>query len=97
MAVKVSHANEACNEAEGQQSASQPKATVCSEPVPRYRNPTGHSSRMDREGVLEKEMAKAAGSEPAAFPPASRDAAVGSSCTSAESDVEALLAKLRAL
>lgn len=70
---------------------------MCSELGQRYRNPTGHSSWMDRERVLEKEAVKAVESEPAAFPPSSGDAAVSSCGTNGESDVEALLAKLRAL
>ncbi|CAF99770.1 unnamed protein product [Tetraodon nigroviridis] len=96
-AVKASHANEARNEAEGQQSASQPKAAVCSESGQRYRNPMGHSSWVDREKVSEKETGKAVDPEPAAPSPTSGDAPVGSRSTNGESDVEALLAKLRAL
>lgn len=52
---------------------------------------------MDREKVLEKEMVKAADSEPASFRPPSGDTAVAGCNTNGESDVEALLAKLRAL
>lgn len=96
-AVKPSHANEARNEAEGQQAASQPKVAPCSESGRRYRNPAGHSSWLERERVLDKETVKAVESEPAAFQPTSGDAALSSCSTNGESDVEALLAKLRAL
>lgn len=96
-AVKASHANDARNEAEGQQAAPQPKVAPCSESGRRYRNPAGHSSWLERERVLGKETVKVVESEPAAFQPTSGDAALSSCTTHGESDVEALLAKLRAL
>lgn len=96
-AVKASHANEARNEAEGRPAPCQPKASTCSEAGRRVRNPTGHSSRLDRERASEREAAKEAEHEPAAFRPTSGDAALSSCSTNGESDVEALLAKLRAL
>eukprot|EP00066_Takifugu_rubripes_P005695 XP_003969938.1 PREDICTED: protein diaphanous homolog 3 isoform X1 [Takifugu rubripes] len=96
-AVKPSHANEARNEAAGQQAASQPKVAPCSESGRRYRNPAGHSSWLERERVLDGETVKVVESDPAAFQPTSRDAALSSCSTNGESDVEALLAKLRAL
>lgn len=96
-AVKASHANEGRNDAEGQSSASQPKVAAFPETGRRYRNPAGHSSWLDRERVLEKETVKVAEREPEAFQPTPGDGAVSSCSTNGEPDVEALLAKLRAL
>lgn len=101
--VKASHANEAHNEPEGHPSAARSKVAVCSESGRRYRNPPGHSSWLDRERVIEKETVRVAEkkmeieTEPPAFQVTSSGAAVSSCSTNGESDVEALLAKLRAL
>lgn len=101
-AVKVSNA-EAHNEPGGLPSAARSKVAVASESGRRYRNPLDHSSGLDRERVMERETVKAAkkemevGADPPAFQLTSTDAAVSSCNTNGESDVEALLAKLRAL
>ncbi|XP_036950617.1 protein diaphanous homolog 3-like isoform X5 [Acanthopagrus latus] len=102
--VKAPLAKEACNESEGHPSAARSKAAACSESGRRYRNPPGHSYWLDRERVVERVTVKPNEKEmevetqPPAFQPTSTAAAVGSSCGSnGESDVEALLAKLRAL
>lgn len=101
-AVKVSSA-EAHNEPGGLPSAARSKVAVSSESGRRYRNPLDQSSWLDRERVTERETVKAAKKEmeveadPLAFQLTSIDAAVSSCSTNGESDVEALLAKLRAL
>ncbi|XP_073319852.1 protein diaphanous homolog 3-like [Pagrus major] len=102
--VKAPPAKEALNESEGHPSAARSKAAACSESGRRYRNPPGHSYWLDRERVVERVTVKPNEKEteveaqPPAFQPASTSAAVSSSCgTNGESDVEALLAKLRAL
>lgn len=102
--VKAPLAKEAFNESEGHPSTARSKAAACSESGRRYRNPPGHSYWLDRERVVEKVPVKPIEKEmeveaqPPAFQPTSTGAAVSSSCGSnGESDVEALLAKLRAL
>ncbi|XP_030271041.1 protein diaphanous homolog 3 isoform X2 [Sparus aurata] len=102
--VKAPLAKEAFNESEGHPSTARSKAAACSESGRRYRNPPGHSCWLDRERVVEKVPVKPIEKEmeveaqPPAFQPTSTGAAVSSSCGSnGESDVEALLAKLRAL
>ncbi|XP_050930310.1 protein diaphanous homolog 3 [Lates calcarifer] len=102
-AVKAPPAKEAHNESEGQPSAARVKAVVCSDSGHRYRNAPSHSYGLDRERVVEREMVKLTekemevGAESLAFQPSSSGAAVSSCSTNGESDVEALLAKLRAL
>ncbi|XP_035507918.1 protein diaphanous homolog 3-like [Morone saxatilis] len=101
--VKAPPAKEAHNESEGHPSAARSKAAACTESGRRYRNPPGHSYWLDRERVVEREMVKPTEkemeveAEPPAFQPTSTGAAVSSCSTNGESDVEALLAKLRAL
>ncbi|XP_059208190.1 protein diaphanous homolog 3-like [Centropristis striata] len=101
--VKAPPAKEAHNESEGHPSAARAKAAACSEPGRRYRNAPGHSHWLDRERVVERETVKPTEKEmevearPPAFQPSSTGAAVSSCSTNGESDVEALLAKLRAL
>lgn len=102
--VKAPPAKEAHNESEGHPSAAaRAKAAACSESGRRYRITPGHSYGLDRERVVEREtfklMAKEMGveAEPPAFQPSSAGATVSSCSTNGESDVEALLAKLRAL
>lgn len=99
--MKATHAKAADNEPEAQQSVSQPKVAVYSESGRRYRYPQGHSSSLARERVMEREMVKATEKEvegePTAFQLTSSSAAVSSCTTNGESDVETLLAKLRAL
>lgn len=101
--VKAPHANETHNEPEGHPSAARSKVAVCSESGRRYRNPPGHSSWLDRERVIEKETVRVAEkkmeieTEPPALQVTSSGAVVSSCSTNGESDVEALLAKLRAL
>ncbi|XP_070683835.1 protein diaphanous homolog 3-like [Pempheris klunzingeri] len=102
-AVKAPPAKEAHNESEGHPSAARAKAAVCSESGRRYRNTPSHSYCMDRERVVERETIKPnekemeVEAELPAFKPTSTRAAVSSCSTNGESDVEALLAKLRAL
>lgn len=101
--MKVSNANEAHNEPEGLPSAARSKVAVSSESGRRYRNPLDHSSWLERERVMERGTVKAAKKEmevkadPPAFQLTSVGTAVSSCSTNGESDVEALLAKLRAL
>nr|XP_046246873.1 protein diaphanous homolog 3-like isoform X3 [Scatophagus argus]XP_046246882.1 protein diaphanous homolog 3-like isoform X3 [Scatophagus argus] len=101
--VKAPHAKEAHNESESHPSAARSKAAVCSESGRRYRNISGHSSWLDRERVVERETVKQTEkemeveTEPPAFQPTSTGAAVSCCSTNGDSDVEALLAKLRAL
>lgn len=102
-AVKAPPAKEVHNEPEGHPSAARAKTTACSESGHRYRNTPGHSYGLDRERVMERETVKPTEkeieveAEPLAFQPSSTGAAVSSCGTNGESDVEALLAKLRAL
>ncbi|XP_044208402.1 protein diaphanous homolog 3-like isoform X2 [Thunnus albacares] len=102
--VKAPPANEAHNESEGYPSATaRAKASACLESGRRYRNTPGHSYGQDRERVVERETVKPTAkeigfeAEPPAFQPPSAGATVSSCSTNGESDVEALLAKLRAL
>ncbi|XP_070787259.1 protein diaphanous homolog 3-like [Enoplosus armatus] len=103
--VKAPPAKEAHNESEVHPSAARAKAaaSACSESGRRYRNPPGHSHWLDRERVVERQTVKPTEkemeveAEPSAFQPSSTGAAVSSCSTNGESDVEALLAKLRAL
>ncbi|XP_044051300.1 protein diaphanous homolog 3-like [Siniperca chuatsi] len=92
-AVKAPPAKEAHNESEGHPSAARARAS-CSE--------SSRSYRLDRERAVERETVKnekemEVEAEPPAFQPSSTGAAVNSCSTNGESDVEALLAKLRAL
>ncbi|KAI3377530.1 hypothetical protein L3Q82_008697 [Scortum barcoo] len=102
-AVKATPAKEAHNESEGHPSAARAKAASCSESGRRYRNTPGHSYWLDRERVVDREMVRPTEkereveAEPSAIQPSSTDATVSSCTTNGESDVEALLAKLRAL
>ncbi|XP_047437384.1 protein diaphanous homolog 3-like isoform X2 [Mugil cephalus] len=111
-AGKAPPAKEAHNEAEGHPSTARAKAAVCSAPGRRYRNVPGQSYGVDRERVVErvkpaeKEMeveADAPTFQPSFSPSSSSSSssssgpAVGSCGSNGESDVEALLAKLRAL
>ncbi|KAM9366254.1 protein diaphanous homolog 3-like [Symphorus nematophorus] len=101
--VKAPPTKEALNESEGHPSAGRSKVAACLESGRRYRNPPGHSCWLDRERVVEREVVKPTQkeveveAEPPAFQPTSTVAAVSSCSTNGESDVEALLAKLRAL
>ncbi|CAJ1049539.1 protein diaphanous homolog 3-like isoform X2 [Xyrichtys novacula] len=102
-AVKAQAAKEANNESEGHLSAARDKAAAGSESGRRYRNNIANSCWMDRERVVEREMVKPiekeaeVEAEPPAFQSTSNSAAVSICSTNGESDVEALLAKLRAL
>ncbi|XP_026234870.1 protein diaphanous homolog 3-like isoform X2 [Anabas testudineus] len=102
-AVKAPPAREAHNESEGHSSAARAKTTSGSESGRRYRNTPGQSYGLDRERVIERETVKPTEkeieveAERPAFQPSSTGAAVSSCGTNGESDVEALLAKLRAL
>lgn len=101
--MKAPPAKEAHNESEGHPSAARAKAATCSESGRRYRNTPGQSRWLDRERVVERETvkpnekAKEVEAEPPAFQPTSAGAAVSSCSSNGESDLEALLAKLRAL
>ncbi|XP_031162100.1 protein diaphanous homolog 3 isoform X6 [Sander lucioperca] len=101
--VKAPPTKEAHNESEGHPSAARTKAAACSESGRRYRNTPSHSHWLDRERVVERETVKLTENkmeveaEPPAFQPSSTAAAVSSCSSNGESDLEALLAKLRAL
>ncbi|KAM7405962.1 hypothetical protein PAMP_000371 [Pampus punctatissimus] len=102
--VKAPPAKEAHNESAGHPSAAaRAKAAACSESGRRYKNTPGHSYVLDRERAVERETVKLTANEmrveaePQAFHPSSAGATVSSCSTNGESDVEALLAKLRAL
>ncbi|XP_028433012.1 protein diaphanous homolog 3 isoform X4 [Perca flavescens] len=101
--VKAPPAKEAHNESEGHPSAARAKTAACSESGRRYRNTPSHSHWLDRERVVERETVKLTENkmeveaEPPAFQPSSTAAAVSSCSSNGESDLEALLAKLRAL
>ncbi|KAL7406367.1 hypothetical protein ABVT39_018740 [Epinephelus coioides] len=101
--VKAPPAKEAHNESEGHPSTARAKTAACSESGRRYRNTPGHSHWQDRERVVERETVKSTGgemevkAEPLASQASSTGAAVSSCSANGESDVEALLAKLRAL
>ncbi|KAM3877205.1 protein diaphanous homolog 3-like [Diretmus argenteus] len=94
-------AREAHYEAEGHPSASRGKAAAYTQPGHRYRPSPGHSQGPDRETVLKKEREKEMQEKieveapSAAFPPSSTG--ISSCSANRESDVEALLARLRAL
>lgn len=103
-AAKTARTNEAQSEPEARQSAAPSKVAACSEVGRRHRNPpAGHTSWQERERLIERGPVKAAvretevGAEPPAFPPTSAGAAASSCSANGESDVEALLARLRAL
>lgn len=100
--VKAPPAKDAHNEAEGHPSAARAKASAGSESGRRYRNIAGHGYAMDRERVVEREAIKTAEKEKAeaetpVFQPSTSGPAISNCGTNGESDVEALLAKLRAL
>ncbi|XP_027137336.1 protein diaphanous homolog 3 isoform X3 [Larimichthys crocea] len=101
--VKAPPAKETHNESESHPSAARSKAAVCLESGRRYRNPPGHSHWLDRERVVERQAVKPTEkemeveAEPPTFQTTSTGAVVSSCSTNGESDVEALLAKLRAL
>ncbi|XP_075934011.1 protein diaphanous homolog 3-like [Anarhichas minor] len=101
--VKAPPAKEAHNESEGHPSAARAKAAACSESGRRYKNTLGHSRWLDRERVVERETVKPPEkemqleAEPPAFQTSSAGAAVSDCSTKGESDLEALLARLRAL
>ncbi|XP_074470746.1 protein diaphanous homolog 3-like isoform X2 [Sebastes fasciatus] len=101
--VKAAPAKEAHNESEGHPSAARAKAAACSESGRRYRNAPGQSHWLDRERVVERETIKPTEkmteveAEVPASQPSSTGAAVSSCSTNGESDLEALLARLRAL
>uniref|UniRef100_UPI003AADB6B9 protein diaphanous homolog 3-like n=1 Tax=Centroberyx gerrardi TaxID=166262 RepID=UPI003AADB6B9 len=96
-------AKEAHYEAESHPSAARGKAAACTETGHRYRHTPGLSHRPDRERAVEREREKAMEkaveieAQPAAFQPSSTGTTIGGSSTNGESDVEALLARLRAL
>ncbi|MEQ2234263.1 hypothetical protein ILYODFUR_030119 [Ilyodon furcidens] len=95
-AAKAPAAKEARNESEGHPSVARAKASACFEVGRKYKNTPGHSCGLDREQAAEKEMVKPAEKKPeieaetSAIQPSSADA-------NGEPDVEALLARLRAL
>nr|XP_019935293.1 PREDICTED: protein diaphanous homolog 3 [Paralichthys olivaceus] len=90
-------------EPEGHPSAARAKAAACTESGRRYRNTPGHRYGLDRERVVERETVKVTEremnveAEPPGLQTSSAGASVSSCSTNGESDVEALLAKLRAL
>ncbi|XP_056134273.1 protein diaphanous homolog 3 [Lampris incognitus] len=107
VAVKGPPAKEAHYEAEGYPSAARGKAAARTEPTQRHRQTPGHSQAPEREraaGTTEREKRIDSDVEVAAKPPTSQSSsssigstATGGGGTNGESDVEALLARLRAL
>ncbi|KAF7655748.1 hypothetical protein LDENG_00051250 [Lucifuga dentata] len=99
VATKAPPAREPHYQAEDHPSAAQAKTAACSESGHRFRHTPGHHHGLDRETAAEKELVKKVEKEmkvePSAFQPSSTCSTTSS--TSEESDVEALLAKLRAL
>lgn len=102
--VKAPPAKEAHNKSESHSSAAaQAKLTAGTETGRRYRNTPGHTYGLDRERVVERQTLKpmekgiVVEAEPLGLQQPSSGAPVSSCCTNGESDVEALLAKLRAL
>ncbi|XP_054467235.1 protein diaphanous homolog 3-like [Anoplopoma fimbria] len=101
--VKAAPAKEAHNESEGHPSAARAKAAAGSEAGRRYKNTQSHSHWLGRERVVERETVKPPEKETEveAEPPAFQSSSAGtpgSGCsTNGESDLEALLARLRAL
>ncbi|XP_047220118.1 protein diaphanous homolog 3-like isoform X2 [Girardinichthys multiradiatus] len=95
-AAKAPAAKEVRNESEGHPSVARAKASACFEVGRKYKNTPGHSCGLDREQAAEREMVKLAEkkteieAETSAIQPSPADA-------NGEPDVEALLARLRAL
>lgn len=98
-AGKASSAKESRNESEGHPSAAKSQASSSIESGRRNRNPPGQNYGLERERVVERETLKGTKKEveveAEALQPSS--SAVSSFNANGESDVEALLAKLRAL
>ncbi|XP_034437174.1 protein diaphanous homolog 3-like isoform X3 [Hippoglossus hippoglossus] len=90
-------------EPQGHPSAARSRAAACTEPGRRYRNTPGHGYGLDRERVVERQTVKVTEremyveAEPPGLQTSSAGASVSSCGSNGESDVEALLAKLRAL
>lgn len=96
--VKTLHASKAHNEV--QPSAARSKAAACSESGRRCRNSAAVEPWLDRERLVEREVVKPAEKEieGETEPPVTAIGTALNSCsTNGESDVETLLAKLRAL
>lgn len=97
VAAKAPPARGAHHEPEDRPSAAQAKANACSESGRRFKHTAAHRHGQDREKVVDRETVKELEketrieAEPAAVQPSSTCSANG------ESDVEALLARLRAL
>uniref|UniRef100_A0A8D3AIH7 Diaphanous-related formin 3 n=1 Tax=Scophthalmus maximus TaxID=52904 RepID=A0A8D3AIH7_SCOMX len=102
-ALEPPPAKEAHAASQGHPASARAKAAACAESGRRYRNTPGHGYGLDRERVVEREAVKVTQretvveAEPAAFQPSSAGAPVISCSANGETDVEALLAKLRAL
>ncbi|XP_055363407.1 protein diaphanous homolog 3-like isoform X2 [Betta splendens] len=102
-AVKAPPAKEVHIQPEAHPSAARAKTAACTELGRRSGNAPGPGYGPDRERAIEREREtpkrreKEAGAEPPCFQPSSTGAGVSSCGTNGESDVEALLAKLRAL
>ncbi|CAB1431989.1 unnamed protein product [Pleuronectes platessa] len=90
-------------EPQGHPSAARSRAAACTEPGRRYRHTPGPGYGLDRERVVERQTVKVTEremyveAEAPVLQTSSTGAPVGSCGTNGESDVEALLAKLRAL
>lgn len=96
-AAKASSAKESRNESEGHPSAARSQASSSLESGRRNRNPPGHSYGLERERVVEREVLKGSKKEVEAEALQPSSSAVSSINANGEPDVEALLAKLRAL
>lgn len=95
-ATKAPPAKEVRGDSEGYPSVARAKASACSEVGQKYKNTPGHSCGLDRERATEREMVVPAEkkqeikAESPVLQPSLADA-------NGEPDVEALLARLRAL
>nr|XP_043886532.1 protein diaphanous homolog 3-like isoform X2 [Solea senegalensis] len=102
-AVEAPPAKEVRDESAGHPSAARAKPAASTEPGRRYKNMPGHTYGVERERVVERETVKVTEkqrdveAERPVFQSSSTGAPVNSCSTNGDTDVEALLAKLRAL
>ncbi|KAM4744231.1 protein diaphanous homolog 3-like isoform 3-T3 [Anableps anableps] len=95
-ASKAPPAKEVRNESEGNPSVARAKASACSEVGQKYKNTLGHSCGLDRERAVEREMVKLA-EKKLEIKVESPILQTSPADANGEPDVEALLARLRAL
>lgn len=95
MAAKAPPAKEVRSESEGHPSVTKAKASACSEAGHKYKHTPGHSCGLDRDQAEEREVVKLAEKK---TDEVGNHASLSSSAEeNGEPDVEALLARLRAL